>query len=516
MLHRQGDLVDADQLSAFADMLMTTSPNVMVYAALDGWRRQMVQHGHHLLDAALTLAGQLRQDIDALPGLHVLREEFLGAEASHDLDPLHVVIDVSDLGVTGYDAADWLRENHRLDMGLSDHRRIEATFSLADDDQTAARLLSALIDLTKQASTLPPARQVELPSAAELELEPAMLPPRRVFRPEGNRLGRPGGRTYLRRADHPVPARHTRHHPRGAHHRLAPGLPAQRRQRGHATPRRRRSRPRHDQGRQPALTAISGTRTDQMLSSCRPGRPAPPTDRTGSTNLTRLPARVAHDRSELIHLLVLVAMCPAPQSTEQLPQILSSSGFYPIFYPVEQYFGAKNLFPLVKVATWRKPSEYANSLPSWLCRFDSRRPLDRSPLRTAPTYSWRGSGDRFTAHNADSLRLIPGARTRLDARRVTILALPVTGGSGTRGPVRAGRGWLGRATAGCLRAVAWPAAWRRSQPPRSRLSQRGAHQAPMCSGQARPEFDRVRRDALTRSSPRLPPGSCAWLRGSPA
>ncbi len=36
VFHRQGDLVDPDQLSACADMLMTTSPNVMVYAALDG------------------------------------------------------------------------------------------------------------------------------------------------------------------------------------------------------------------------------------------------------------------------------------------------------------------------------------------------------------------------------------------------------------------------------------------------------------------------------------------------
>jgi arginine decarboxylase len=24
---------------------MTTSPNVMIYAAIDGWRRQMVEHG---------------------------------------------------------------------------------------------------------------------------------------------------------------------------------------------------------------------------------------------------------------------------------------------------------------------------------------------------------------------------------------------------------------------------------------------------------------------------------------
>jgi arginine/lysine/ornithine decarboxylase len=40
VFHRQGGLVDPDQLSACADMLMTTSPNVMVYAALDGWRVQ--------------------------------------------------------------------------------------------------------------------------------------------------------------------------------------------------------------------------------------------------------------------------------------------------------------------------------------------------------------------------------------------------------------------------------------------------------------------------------------------
>lgn len=176
VFHQQGSLVDPDQLSACADMLMTTSPNVMVYAALDGWRRQMVEQGHALLDAALGLAGRVRDEIEAVGGLHVLRDEFLGSEASHDLDPLHVVIDVSDLGVSGYDAADWLRDHQRIDMGLSDHRRIEATLSQADDDQTAARLLAALRALTEHAADLPSAKLVDLPSAGELQLEPAMLP----------------------------------------------------------------------------------------------------------------------------------------------------------------------------------------------------------------------------------------------------------------------------------------------------------------------------------------------------
>jgi arginine decarboxylase len=184
VFHRQGNLVDPDQLSACADMLMTTSPNVLIYAALDGWRRQMVQHGHDLLDAALIMARHLRRDIDTLPGLHVLREEFLGTDASHDLDPLHVVIDVSGLDISGYDAADWLREHQRVDMGLSDHRRIEATLSLADDDRTGARLMSALEALTKGAGDLPRASQVELPGTAALELEPAMLPRDAFFAPK--------------------------------------------------------------------------------------------------------------------------------------------------------------------------------------------------------------------------------------------------------------------------------------------------------------------------------------------
>ena len=49
VFHVQGDLVDFAHLSACADLLMTTSPNVLIYAAIDGWRRHMVAHGRDLL-----------------------------------------------------------------------------------------------------------------------------------------------------------------------------------------------------------------------------------------------------------------------------------------------------------------------------------------------------------------------------------------------------------------------------------------------------------------------------------
>jgi arginine/lysine/ornithine decarboxylase len=181
--HLQGPLVDPVRLQQCADLLASTSSNVILYAGIDGWRRQMVHEGHELLDAVLKLADRLRGDIGALPGLQVPHDELLGAEASHDLDPLHVLIDVSGLGISGYQASDWLRTEQRLDMGLVDHRRVEATLSTADDDATAERLLGALEQLTRAAPEFPEPPKVSLPRGSDFQPEMALQPRDAFFGP---------------------------------------------------------------------------------------------------------------------------------------------------------------------------------------------------------------------------------------------------------------------------------------------------------------------------------------------
>ncbi|MDM4142381.1 MULTISPECIES: ornithine decarboxylase [Mycobacterium] len=176
VFHVQGDRIDKDRLSACADLLMTTSPNVLLYSAMDGWRRQMVEHGHELLGAALDLAHQLRADIEELPGVEVLDDELLGVQASHDLDRLQVLMDVSGTGTSGYQAADWLRANAHVDTGMSDHRRILATLSFADDKTTAGRLTDALTAWRKAADDFDRPPQIDLPSPEELQLETVCLP----------------------------------------------------------------------------------------------------------------------------------------------------------------------------------------------------------------------------------------------------------------------------------------------------------------------------------------------------
>ena len=183
VLHRQGDRVDGAHLSACADLLMTTSPNVMLYSALDGWRRQMVEHGDRLLGAALTLSRRTRDRIDRIDGMTVLEDRLRGREASHDLDLLQILVDVTGTGASGYQCADWLREHCRIDVGLSDHRRIMATLSIADDADTTGRLLHALSELSTAAASFTTPQTVDLPTPEELQLDSEMTPGEAFFGP---------------------------------------------------------------------------------------------------------------------------------------------------------------------------------------------------------------------------------------------------------------------------------------------------------------------------------------------
>jgi arginine decarboxylase len=181
--HLQGSLVDRVRLKQCADLLSTTSTSTVIYAGIDGWRRQMAQHGREQLEAGLQLVTKARQRIDRIPGIHVLHDELIREEASHDLDPFHVLIDVTGLGISGYQASDWLRHHRGIDMGVTDSRHTEATFSQSDDEETAQRLLDALTDLTRAAPEMPRPAEVKLPAFSDLEQETVHLPREAFFGP---------------------------------------------------------------------------------------------------------------------------------------------------------------------------------------------------------------------------------------------------------------------------------------------------------------------------------------------
>ncbi|GLY16032.1 ornithine decarboxylase [Kineosporia sp. NBRC 101677] len=176
VFHLQYDRIDPTVLKQREDLLGTTSASSLVYASLDGWRRQMSEHGPELMARALTRAGRIRGRVAELDGLGLMGREVLGPSGAFDLDPLAITVEVRELGITGMQAAEWLREHHRVDVGSADVCRFNARITHADDDDTEARLMDALGRLIADAPQMPGAPTVRLPRPGALELETAMLP----------------------------------------------------------------------------------------------------------------------------------------------------------------------------------------------------------------------------------------------------------------------------------------------------------------------------------------------------
>jgi arginine/lysine/ornithine decarboxylase len=175
-----GDLVDPTDLRLRLDLITTTSPSALLFGSIDGFRHRMVHEGRQLLDDAVHRANGLRTRLSKQPGLTVMDESVIGHDGVAEWDPLKLSVDVSALGITGYQAKEWLQEKRRLTVQLGDARRIVCSLTYADDDAAIERLTEALETLAGE----PPQADRPAPRIPELEdlnLEQAMTPREAFF-----------------------------------------------------------------------------------------------------------------------------------------------------------------------------------------------------------------------------------------------------------------------------------------------------------------------------------------------
>ncbi|GAA2404475.1 ornithine decarboxylase [Streptomyces glaucosporus] len=183
VFHLKGDRVSPDVLKQREDLLGTTSASSLVFATLDGWRRQMVEQGHELLGEALRRAARVREAVADMPGLRLLDREVVEEGLAAELDPLKISIDVRELGISGMQAAEWLRADRHIDVGAADACRINAQITHADDDRTEELLVESLRKLVDEAGSIERQPRVVLPEPGALELEQAVLPREAFFGP---------------------------------------------------------------------------------------------------------------------------------------------------------------------------------------------------------------------------------------------------------------------------------------------------------------------------------------------
>jgi arginine decarboxylase len=176
VLSLQGDRIDSSRLELVFELEQSTSASALLLSSIDAARRQFQRDGEALLGRALDHAQRLREALEELSGLDLMGDEMIGGPGAFAFDPTHVTFDVVGLGLTGFAAADWLRDHQRIHMELSDHRRLMALITYADSEANIDRLIGALRALCDAHPGADPARIPEVPAPADLRMETAMLP----------------------------------------------------------------------------------------------------------------------------------------------------------------------------------------------------------------------------------------------------------------------------------------------------------------------------------------------------
>jgi lysine decarboxylase len=120
MLHvARGGLIDPDRIARAVRLVRSTSPSSLLYASLDGARRQLAVHGEALLSATLAAAGRTREAIDRVEGCRVVGEQLVGQPGAAAWDPLRIVIDVRGTGCSGYEVAAALKAAYDIHAELA-------------------------------------------------------------------------------------------------------------------------------------------------------------------------------------------------------------------------------------------------------------------------------------------------------------------------------------------------------------------------------------------------------------
>lgn len=174
VLNVRTGLVNLQRIQTILSMLTTTSTSYPLLASLDAARRQLALHGQEAAERAVALAERTRKAINEIPELYCFGEEILGEEATFDYDATKLTIHVRRLGISGYDAENWLRERYRIEVEMSDMYNILCLVTPGDDGQALKTLVEALREManTYRDATNVKEIAIEIPEIPQLSLTP--------------------------------------------------------------------------------------------------------------------------------------------------------------------------------------------------------------------------------------------------------------------------------------------------------------------------------------------------------
>jgi lysine decarboxylase len=180
MLHvGEGGRVDAAAIGRAVRLTRSTSPSSLLLASLDAARRQLAVHGEALLHSTLAASSRVREALGKVPGVELVGEDLVGRPGVAGWDPLRVVVDVRETGVTGFEVAEAMRETYDVQAELATHATVVFILGLGESTEGLERLAGDFEETVLRISRPGTARAlVRAPESLQQEVD---VTPREAF-----------------------------------------------------------------------------------------------------------------------------------------------------------------------------------------------------------------------------------------------------------------------------------------------------------------------------------------------
>ena len=175
MLHLQGDRLSSQRISKALQIVESTSPNYLLLASLDAARQQMASEGHKLMSRTIALATEARE-IAEIPHLSVLTPKI--QPGCKYIDPTRLTINVSQLGITGFEADEILHGQLGVTCELPLLQHLTFIISLGNTAEDLQKLLRACQTLAQSSNSHP--SSLILPPSSFVP-HPSQVSPREVY-----------------------------------------------------------------------------------------------------------------------------------------------------------------------------------------------------------------------------------------------------------------------------------------------------------------------------------------------
>lgn len=134
-------------VAAALNILQTTSPSYLLMASLDSVQAQMFQEGKALVQRTWEMALELRAALRKLPGLRLIDEEVASAWYH---DPTKILLSGRELGLTGWELARILQEEHGIIVELASYYYVLLLLTIGHEPEDTSKLITALKKLARK------------------------------------------------------------------------------------------------------------------------------------------------------------------------------------------------------------------------------------------------------------------------------------------------------------------------------------------------------------------------------